>query len=115
MDNASLLIVAMAERCRNLVLECDTRDSSLPKSLQTKHLLWMCTKIQEHVEEWSSGKLNRWIGFVQCALIAHRILDFDGAKAMFDKAKVAYGNTDEDLVDHLDPTNSFVCDIGGES
>jgi hypothetical protein len=115
MDHPSLLIVAMAEQCRALILESDTRDLALPKPLQTKHLVWMCNQIHNHVEDWSSHRLNRWIGFLQCAMIAHGMLTFDGAKSMFDNAKVAYGDIGDDMVDHLDSTNSFACDIGGES
>jgi hypothetical protein len=115
MENSCLLIVAMAEQCRGLILESDTRDLGLPKELQTKHLLWMCNKIQQHAEEWTATKLHRWIGFVQCALMAHRMLDLDEAREMFDKAKAAHGETGEDLLDHLDPMSPFVCDVGGES
>jgi hypothetical protein len=74
----------------------------------------MCDKIEEHAEDGPATKLHRWIGFVQCAMLAHRMLDLDGAKAMFDEAKVAHGETSEDLLDHLDPTSSFELDIGGE-
>lgn len=114
MDNVSLLVTAMAEQCRDLILESETPDLGLPKALQPKHLLWMCNKIQEHAEESPATKLHRWIGFVQCGMMANRILDLDGAKAMFDKAKAAHGEINEDLLDHLDPTSSFECDIGGE-
>jgi hypothetical protein len=34
---------------------------------------------------------------------------------MFDKAKAAHGETGDDLLDHLDPMSSFVCDVGGGS
>jgi hypothetical protein len=40
--------------------------------------------------------------------------DSKGAKAMFDKAKVARGEFSEDLLDHLDPGSVFELDIGGE-
>jgi hypothetical protein len=115
MDNADLLIVAMAQQCRDLILAWDTPDTGLPKALQPKHLLWMCKKIDEHAEEGPATKLHRWIGFVQCAMMAHGMLDFEGAKAMFDKAKIAHGETGEDMIDHLDPQSSFKFDIGGES
>ena len=115
MDNANLLVVAMAEQCRGLIREWDTPDLGLPKVLQPKHLLWMCEQIEEHAEERPATKLHRWIGFVQGAMLANRMLDLDGAKAMFDKAKVAHGEISEDLLDHLDPTNSFEVDIGGEN
>lgn len=114
MDNTRLLIVAMTEQCRNLIVESDTPDPGLPKALQPKHLLWMCSKIEEHAESGPATKLHRWIGFIQCAMMAHRMLDLDGAKAMFDKAKVAHGETSDDLLDHLDPQSSFKFEIGGE-
>jgi hypothetical protein len=54
MEKSSLLIIAMAEQCRGLILESDTRDLRLPEALQIKHLLWMCNKIQERAEEWTA-------------------------------------------------------------
>ena len=115
MDNASLLVLAMAERCKSLILKWDTPDLSLPKTLQTRHLLWMCDKIEEHAENGPATKLHRWIGFIQSAMLAHLMLDLDEAKAMFNEAKVAHGETCEDFLDHLDPQSSFELDIGGES
>ena len=97
MDNLSLLVAAMAEQCRGRILEWDAPDVSLPKALQPKHLLWMCNKIEEHAENGRVTKLHRWIGFVQCAMLAHRMLDLDAAKAMFNEAKVAHGETGEDF------------------
>jgi hypothetical protein len=47
-------------------------------------------------------------------MMAHRMLDLDAAKAMFDKAKVAHGDIGEDLLDHLDPASSYEVDMGGE-
>ena len=117
MDNTSSLIVAMAEKCSSLILESDTPDLGLPRALQPQHLLWMCKQIEEHAEDGPATKLHRWIGFVQCAMLANRILDLDGLNAMFDKAKAAYKEKSEDLedlADHLDPTSSFEFDIGGQ-
>jgi hypothetical protein len=77
----------------------------------------MCNKIEEHAEDSPATKLNRWIGFVQGAMLANRMLDLDGLKAMFDNAKRDHGETAEDLedlLDHLDPTSSFEFDIGGQ-
>ena len=85
MDNASLLVVAMAEQCRRVIQEWDEYDSRLPKALQQKHLLWMCDKIEEHAEVGPANKLHRWIGFVQGAMLANRMLDLDELKAMFDE------------------------------
>lgn len=117
MDNTSLLVVAMAEQCRSLILESDTADLGLPTPLQPKHLLWMCDQIEKHAEGESAAKLHRWIGFVQAAMLANRMLDLDELKAMFDQAKTAHTQTSEDLedlIDHLDPTSSFELDIGGQ-
>lgn len=114
MDNTGLLVVAMAEKCRSLILESDTPDLGLPKALHPKHLLWMCTQIEEHAEDGPATKLHRWIGFVQGAMLANRIVGLDELKAMFDQAQTAYAERSEDLTDHLDPTDSFEFDIGGE-
>lgn len=114
MDTASLLIRAMAEECRRVILESNESNVALPESLQPKHLERMCDRIKEHAENWSTAKLHRWIGFIQGAMMANRMLDLDGIKAMFDKAKNAYGESNEDLLDHLDPRNPFKLDIGGE-
>jgi hypothetical protein len=117
MDNTSLLVVAMAEQCRSLIQESDKSVPGLPKTFQPKHLLWMCDQIEKHAEGGPATKLHRWIGFVQAAMLANRMLDLDGLKAMFDQAKAAHGDTSEDLenlIDHLDPTSSFEFDIGGQ-
>jgi hypothetical protein len=117
MDNISLLVVAMAEQCRSLIQQWDKPAPSLPKALQPKHLLWMCDQIDKHAECGPATKLHRWIGFVQAAMLANRMLDLDGLKAMFDEVKRAYGESSEDLadlVDHLDPTSAFKLDIGGQ-
>lgn len=116
MEQADLLVVAMAERCKALIEGAKSIDAGLPQALHPNHLIWMCERIGEQAEEWPVTKLHRWIGFVQCGMLANRILDFGGAKAMFDDVQKAYGGSgeDEDLLDHLDPGNSFKVDIGGE-
>ena len=117
MDNASLLITSMANKCKRMLKEWDGYDSRLPNALQREHLVWMCNRIKEHSEAGPVTQLHRWIGFIQGAMLANRILDLDGLKAMFDEAKRDYGQaTDdlEDLLDHLDPTSSFEFDIGGQ-
>lgn len=114
MDTANLLVVAMAEECRDLIRRWKRVEHGLPKSLQTKHLAWMCDSVQKHAEVWPAIKLHRWIGFIQAAMMANKMLDLDGVRTMFDKAKVAHGDTSLDLLDHLDPTSSFELDIGGE-
>jgi hypothetical protein len=113
MDKSNLLVVEMAEECRRIILEWHEEDADLPEPLRRTHLERMCQRIEKHVEDWPASRLNRWIGFIQCALIANRIIDLPEAKRMFDRVKVAYPETDEDLLDHLDPTNSFEIDIGG--
>ena len=115
-EQHKLLIVAMAEQCRDLIAEADESHSDLPQSLQPKHLRWMCQTILQHAEKWPTSKLHRWIGFVQCGMMANRMLDLDAAKAMFNKAKNAFGEPreDHDLVDHLDPQSSFKMDLGGQ-
>jgi len=114
MDNASLLVVAMAEKCRAVIQESHEPALNLPKPLRPKHLDWMCYNITKHVEDWPATKLQRWIGFIQGAMMANRMLDLDGLREMFDKAKVAHGEINEDLIDHLNADSSFEVDIGGE-
>lgn len=117
MDNTSLLVVAMAEQCRRLIQKWEKPAPDLPRALQPEHLLWMCNKIEEHAEDAPATKLHRWIGFVQGAMLANRMLNLDGLKAMFDEAKRAQEEARddlEDLTDHLDPSSSFEFDIGGQ-
>jgi len=114
MENAELLIVSIAEQCKEQILASIETDSELPAPLQRVHLTWMCDSISTQAEHWSPTKLHRWIGFVQCAMIANRILDLEEARTMLRVAKVAYGKTGDDLLDHLDPSKSFELDIGGE-
>ena len=117
MDQADLLVVAMAERCLNIIQEKpeDVR-FGLPESLRPNHLRWMCKEIVEHAEDWPAIKSHRWIGFVQAGMIANYMLDLDVAKAMFNKLHEKYGAiaNDQDLLDHLDPTTSFEMETGGE-
>jgi hypothetical protein len=117
MEQANLLIISMAERCRNIIQDKpeDTR-FALPISLRPKHLRWMCNEILEHAEEWSTNKSHRWIGFVQAGMIANYMLDLEGAKTMFNKLKEQYGAiaNDQDLIDHLEPTTEFEMETGGE-
>jgi hypothetical protein len=116
MENANLLIVAMAEKCREVIQTADGVDPALPQAVHPRHLLWMCDRIEEHAEDWPDTKLHRWIGFVQCGMLANRMLDLDALKAMFDEVYQTYGAdlADQDLIDHLDPTSSFRMDLGGQ-
>ncbi|MHC4180258.1 MAG: hypothetical protein ACYSWU_22360 [Planctomycetota bacterium] len=113
-ETENLLIKAMAGECRGLILKWNEPALDLPEALQTGHLERMCDRIEKHADDWSTAKLHRWIGFVQCAMMANRVLDLNGIKAMFDRAKNAYGETSADLLDHLDPEDFFEFDIGGE-
>ena len=113
MDQSSLLVAAMAEECRRIIQQWPDQDSDLPKSLRRPHLERMCERIEKHADDWPATRLHRWIGYIQCALIANRVIDLAEAKRMFDRAKIAYPEADTDLLDHLDPNNSFELDIGG--
>lgn len=117
MDNSYLLITAMAAKCQRLILEHASTTVELPKAMQPRHLIWMCHQIEHHSQDQPSTRSHRWIGFIQCAMLAQDILDLDGLKAMFDEAKRDHGETAEDLedlTDHLDPSSSFEFEIGGE-
>jgi len=117
MDDVNLLVVAMAEACRRVIQEWEAYDPGLPSALQQKHLLWMCNEIEEHADVGPVTRLHRWIGFVQGAMLANRMLDLDKLRALFDETKCAHEEAREnreDLLDHLDPTNSFQLDIGGQ-
>ena len=116
MENARLIITAMAAKCRGVLQDSESAESGLPEALHRRHLLWMCDRIEQHAEDWPESKLHRWIGFVQGGLLANGILDLDAAKTMFNEVKDAYGvsSDDQDLTDHLDPGSSFRMDVGGE-
>ncbi|GIW79001.1 MAG: hypothetical protein KatS3mg105_0808 [Gemmatales bacterium] len=114
MDNTNVLVTAMAEKCRELIRDWSGPPIDLPEPLEPEHLIWMCEIIEKNADEWPATKLHRWIGFVQCAMIANRMLDLSDAKAMFNNAKIAHSESSEDELDHLDPANVFELDIGGE-
>lgn len=114
MASRNQLLRAMLEKSRNVILESTEMHPELPQALQPRHLLRMCDRIERHLDDWPVSKLHRWIGFMQCAMMANRMLDLDGVKEMFATAKQAYGDPGEDLVDHLDPDQFFELDIGGE-
>ena len=46
MDNANLLILAMAEQCRTIIREWQKPALDLPNPLQPKHLEWMCAVLR---------------------------------------------------------------------
>src|SRR5438093_11953705 len=116
MGKAEHRIVAMAEKCRDMLRDSDKDASGLPEELQPKHLLLMCRRIAEHSQDWPDTRLHRWIGFVQSGMMANHLLDLDGAKAMFNKLKNTFREVgeDQDLIDHLDVDDSFRFDLGGE-
>ena len=114
MSDSLLLITAMAERCRDIIAAWEAPSLDQPASLQPKYLEWMCGKVIRHAGDWPASRVHRWIGFVQGAMIANRMIDLEGARRMFDVAKNAYGKPNEDLLDHLDPDHSFELDIGGQ-
>lgn len=113
MDKSTLLVVGMAEECRRIILLWHDQDPHLPNVFRREHLEWMCERIERHAEDWPATRLHRWIGFIQCALIANRIIDLPEAKRMFDRVKLAYPEADADLMDHLDPSDTFELDLGG--
>jgi hypothetical protein len=116
MQDSSASVAAMAEKCRTLIEAHIVSRTDLPPAVAPKHLLWMCDQIEKHTGDWPDTKLHRWIGFIQCAMIANGILDLAGAKLMFDSVKNEYLRTseDQDLTDHLDPESSFDIDVGGQ-
>ncbi|MEZ6124243.1 MAG: hypothetical protein R3C49_13865 [Planctomycetaceae bacterium] len=120
MDDQTLIITALAEECCVLLKARQPSNSTLPTTLQPEHLLWMSKQIISHADDWPLTKLHRWIGYVQCGMVGNRMLDFDGARAMFMKVRDAFQGVDidPDLIDHLDhldPDNPFRLEIGGES
>ena len=114
MDNSELLITAMAAKCREVISHIDEPAASLPKPLRPSHLCWMCDQIEINAEDWPATKLHRWIGFVQCGLLANHLLDLNDVRRMFDEAKVAHAESSEDLLDHLDSRSGFEFELGGE-
>lgn len=112
----ALVVAAMARKCCDL-LEGRSTSNALPRTLQPDYLLWMANQIAQHTEVWPATKLHRWIGYLQGGMVANQILDFDGAKAMFQAVrKVVDGiDVDQDLIDHLDPENPFRLEMGGEA
>ncbi len=118
MDSSRRLAVAMAEECRCLILSCEQAGADLPGALRPERLVWMCDQVEEHVEQWPVTRLHRCIGFIQCAMLAHKMLRLDELTEMFDTIQLAQetANRDlDDLRDHLDPKSSFEFDLGGEA
>lgn len=114
MDNNRLIITAIVEQCRRLIQEAQITDSPLPAEVQPKQLLWMCEQVEENAESGSISRLHRWMGFIQAGMLANRIIGLDDLKSLCDELKVAHQMGCQDLFDHLDPTNAFELDIGGQ-
>lgn len=116
MDIERRLISAMAEQCKNALEGARTPAADLPQPLHPRHLYWMCEEVVKCAETWPTAKLHRWLGFVQGGVLANRRLDLEGIKAMSAEARSALEaeDIDFDLADHLDPSNSFELDIGGQ-
>lgn len=117
MNNKRLMVVAMAEECRRVIQWSDEANCLLPSSLHPTHLVWMCDRIEQHVEDWPATRLHRWIGFVQSGMMANRMLDLKSAKSMFDPATKAHanGHDHKELADHLDSESSIRRERNGES
>jgi hypothetical protein len=107
-------MLAMIEECQDMIHKDMRPSDAFPAPLRKEHLLWMCDQLFDHVDGWTAAKMNRWVGFVQCALIANGTINLTQAKAMFEGAKNAFGEPDQDLLDHLDPANNFEMEFGGE-
>ena len=117
MSDALRIVTAMAGECRELIRQRAVPASDLPETLSVDHLSWMLDQICFHAEDWSATKLHLWLGFVQSGMIANGILDSTIVREMFGQIRAACSvdDVDQDLIDHLDPENSFSLDIGGES
>jgi hypothetical protein len=116
MEDVRNHIAAMAAKCRAVLRGSHEKEPRLPKALHPKHLLSMCSQIETHANTWPISRLHRWLGSIQAAILANRMLDLDGIKAMFDtiKGSVAANEEDANLIDHLDVNNTFLLDIGGQ-
>jgi hypothetical protein len=116
MEETRVIVAAMAAKCRDIVRRSNEVEESLPKALHPKHLLWMCDQIQKHSQEWPVTRLHRWIGFVQAAILANRMLNLEETRAMFDELTKSHDacSKDQDLIDHLDVDSSFKLDLGGQ-
>jgi len=114
MQQHELMMVAMAEKCGQLLQESQTTNATLATVLQPAHLQWMCGQLQKHAEHWPQAKQHRWLGYIQAGLVAHGIIDLPKVKSMFDDAKVAYSDACGDWLEHLDHESAYKVDIGGQ-
>ena len=114
MSNETILAVIMAEKCQGILRGRASALVDPPACLQPEHLTWMCAEIIRHADDWPATRSHRWLGFVQAAMIAGGMLRYSEAKAMFDLAQGPEATVDQDLLDHLDPSNSFRFELGGQ-
>ena len=90
--------------------------SRLAKESQPERLVWMCERIEKKSERWPSTKLHRWIGHIHGCALALGIFTFNDLKDIVSEAKKHFPEeVDDDRFDHLDESNPFRMDIGGES
>jgi len=116
MNDSRTLLATMAAKCRDVIRGSNEEASDLPLALHPQHILWMCDQIESNPQEWPVAKLHRWIGFIQAAILANRMLDIEQIREMFDTVAKTHGATtgEQDLIDHLDVENSFQLDVGGQ-
>jgi len=106
----------MAAKCRDIIRRSNEVEESLPNALHPKHLIWMCDQIQNNPQGWPVTRLHRWIGFLQAAILANRMLNLEEIRGIFDEVKKSHKviSGDQDLTDHLDVSSSFKLDLGGQ-
>ena len=94
----------------------DSHFSRIAKESHPERLVWMCERIEKKSERWPSTKLHRWIGHIHGCALALGIFDFKDLKDIVSDAKNHFPEEmDGELFDHLDESNPFRLDIGGES
>lgn len=82
--------------------------------IHLSHLKWMLKCVESNYEEWPLGKLGRWTGIVMGCIACHGF-DISAIQKIVADAKLAYGEgSDPDLQSHLDESDPFKLDIGGE-
>jgi hypothetical protein len=107
MESKHLTFVALARRCKQRIEESTAADPDLPASLRVGHLLWMCSRIELASDRTSLVRLNRWLGFLQGAMMANGIIDLSTAKNIFAEASIANGESEEVWLEHLDPQSAL--------
>jgi hypothetical protein len=104
----------MAEQYGEMMSAWDEPALNPPRSLQLRHLEWMCAEVAARVGSWPKTRLHRWLGFIQAGMIAHGLVLPEGQTSMLDEADRAHPDIDQDLLDHLNADECFELDIGGE-